>query len=344
MITSYFKPKKKKKHDDDDDNNNAMPSLSVVNSEILASSKRQRAATTAAKDGDAAEAADGATTNKKRPKVPSSSGIISGTSSSLLCPEVEELVALLEMASSDVGGGGTCTAPATTPATNTWNTELDRHFRSSSFRSLAKFVASERKSHTVYPPLSRTFEALRACPLSKVKVVIVGQDPYHGPGQAHGLCFSVLPGQPVPPSLKNIYKELRQDPEVDFFPSNATTTSKSSSSSSAMPNHGHLIKWARQGVLLLNTVLTVRKGEANSHKKRGWEAVTDEVLRAVDRTSKARGKGVVFLLWYVLVALFPVVVFVFLFSPTRFCRVLTAHFLRRGLLLRSSPFVTIRRQ
>jgi uracil-DNA glycosylase len=116
-----------------------------------------------------------------------------------------------------------------------------------------------------------------------VKVVIVGQDPYHGPGQAHGLCFSVRKGIKIPPSLRNIYKELVNDAEVPNFTS--------------MPQHGYLEKWARQGVLMINTVLTVQRGEAHSHKKKGWELVTDEIIRAVDRRSKENGKGVVFLLW-----------------------------------------------
>jgi uracil-DNA glycosylase len=162
-----------------------------------------------------------------------------------------------------------------------WKKELDRHFRSSSFLNLAVFVHRERQSNTIYPPAEQTFSALNVCPLDKVKVVIVGQDPYHGPGQAHGLCFSVLKGQQVPPSLKNIYKELNNDPNVEF----------------SIPRHGHLIRWAKQGVLMLNTVLTVRRGQANSHQKKGWEHTTDEILRALDRHCKARGKGVVFLLW-----------------------------------------------
>jgi uracil-DNA glycosylase len=111
----------------------------------------------------------------------------------------------------------------------------------------------------------------------------VGQDPYHGPGQAHGLCFSVRKGIQVPPSLRNIYKELVEDKSITNF------TSK--------PTHGFLERWAKQGVLMINAVLTVQKGNANSHKKKGWELVTDEIIRAVDRRSKANGKGVVFLLW-----------------------------------------------
>jgi uracil-DNA glycosylase len=128
-----------------------------------------------------------------------------------------------------------------------------------------------------------TFSTLNLTPLDQVKLVIVGQDPYHGPNQGHGLCFSVRKGVRIPPSLRNIYKELVQDKEI--------------SNVSAMPTHGFLEQWAQQGVLMINTVLTVRQGEANSHKGKGWELFTDEVIRAVDKRAKANGKGVVFLLW-----------------------------------------------
>ena len=147
------------------------------------------------------------------------------------------------------------------------------------------FNDANRKAskHEIYPPHQDTFSALNLTPLSSVKVVIVGQDPYHGPNQAHGLCFSVKRGIAPPPSLKNIYRELVNDPLVK-----EVTT---------MPKHGFLERWAKQGVLMINTVLTVRKGEANSHKNRGWESFTDEIIRAVDRTSRDHNTGVVFLLW-----------------------------------------------
>jgi len=166
-------------------------------------------------------------------------------------------------------------------ATAPWKKALSKHASSPSFARLAKFVAQERKKRTVYPPPQETWSALNLTPLSQVKVVIVGQDPYHGPGQAHGLCFSVRKGQAIPPSLRNIYKELSEDPAIRF------TT----------PQHGYLAHWAKRGVLMINTVLTVRRGEANSHKSKGWEVVTDEVIRAVDRHTRSTGKGVVFLLW-----------------------------------------------
>ena len=140
---------------------------------------------------------------------------------------------------------------------------------------LQQFVADERARATVYPPVDEVFAALHATPFASTRVVILGQDPYHGPGQAHGLCFSVRRGVPVPPSLANIYRELRDDLQV------------------ATPAHGNLTDWARQGVLLLNTCLTVRAGAAGSHRGKGWEQFTDQVIRAVN----AKDHRVVFLLW-----------------------------------------------
>lgn len=163
----------------------------------------------------------------------------------------------------------------------TWKDALSGHFKTTSFRNLAQFVQKERQSKIIYPPVSDVWTALNSCEIDDIKVVIVGQDPYHGPNQAHGLCFSVLPGQRPPPSLKNIYKELFQDDGVVF----------------KVPDHGYLIHWAEQGVLMLNTVMTVRKGEANSHKNKGWEELTDEIIKAVDRNARNNSSGVVFLLW-----------------------------------------------
>lgn len=160
-----------------------------------------------------------------------------------------------------------------------WKLALKKHFSGSSFSKLAKFVSAERdQDHkTIYPSVPNTWTALNACRIDEIKVIIVGQDPYHGPNQAHGLCFSVLPGQAVPPSLKNVYKELSEDPKIHF----------------TIPDHGHLLRWAEQGVLLLNTVMTVQKGQANSHKSKGWEETTDAILRTVVKQSP----NVVFLLW-----------------------------------------------
>lgn len=140
---------------------------------------------------------------------------------------------------------------------------------------LETFVEAEYAANEVFPPRTKIFAALRATPLRNVRVVIVGQDPYHGAGQAHGLCFSVAPQVAVPPSLKNIFRELKDDLGI------------------APPDHGCLLPWARQGVLLANAVLTVRSGEPQSHAKRGWERFTDCVLRAV----AAKSERVVFLLW-----------------------------------------------
>ena len=156
-----------------------------------------------------------------------------------------------------------------------WNPVLRGEFAKPYWSQLQQFVADQRAHHVVYPPDEQVFAALHLTPYERTRVVILGQDPYHGPGQAHGLCFSVAPGVAVPPSLANIYKELHTDLDLPI------------------PRHGHLTHWAQQGVLLLNTTLTVRGGQAASHHGKGWELFTDEVLRAVDR----KPQRVVFLLW-----------------------------------------------
>lgn len=143
------------------------------------------------------------------------------------------------------------------------------------YKDLQSFVSKERQQGVVYPPKSQEFAALHLTPYEDVSVLILGQDPYHGPNQANGLCFSVKPGVPIPPSLQNIYKELRDDLGVKT------------------PNHGDLSHWAKQGVLLLNAVLTVRAGQAASHGGKGWETFTDAVIKAVnDKPGR-----VVFVLW-----------------------------------------------
>jgi uracil-DNA glycosylase len=156
-----------------------------------------------------------------------------------------------------------------------WNPILRAEFDKPYWQPLMDFVATERAHHTVYPPIDEVFSALHLTPYADVKVLIVGQDPYHGPRQAHGLCFSVRRGVPIPPSLKNIHTELHDDLGIPI------------------PDHGNLEAWARQGVLLLNTSLTVRAGQAGSHSGKGWEHFTDEVIRAVD----AKPDPVVFILW-----------------------------------------------
>lgn len=159
--------------------------------------------------------------------------------------------------------------------TNDWMPAMQQEFRKDYYKNLYNFVKQEYSTHVIYPPSEDIFNALHLTPLSKVKVVILGQDPYHDVGQAHGLCFSVQPGIKIPPSLVNIYKELQDDLDCQI------------------PNNGYLVKWAEQGVLLLNTVLTVRAHEAFSHKGRGWEQFTDAIIQAVN----AKEEPVVFLLW-----------------------------------------------
>lgn len=156
-----------------------------------------------------------------------------------------------------------------------WRAVIGKEFEKPYFEELAKFVDEERATKTVFPPEDEVFAALEATPYESVKVLILGQDPYHGPGQGHGLCFSVKPGVAVPPSLVNMYKELESDLGIKRAKS------------------GYLIAWAQQGVLLLNAVLTVRQAEPNSHKDHGWEQFTDAVIRAVS----AKSEHVVFVLW-----------------------------------------------
>jgi uracil-DNA glycosylase len=156
-----------------------------------------------------------------------------------------------------------------------WNPILRDEFAQTYWTDLQRFVAGERARGTVYPPHDQVFRALHATPFSATRVVILGQDPYHGHGQAHGLCFSVNRGVPLPPSLVNIFKELRDD--LGITP----------------PAHGCLDHWADQGVLLLNTTLTVRAREAASHQGKGWEIFTDRVIEAVAR----KEEHVVFILW-----------------------------------------------
>jgi uracil-DNA glycosylase len=160
-------------------------------------------------------------------------------------------------------------------ATTDWNPLLRDEFEKDYWRELMAFVAEERARAAVFPPPDQVFAALHLTPYAEVKVLILGQDPYHGEGQAHGLCFSVRPGVPKPPSLENIEKEMVDDLGV------------------ALPDHGSLEAWARQGVLLLNATLTVRARSAASHQKKGWETFTDEVIRVVND----KPDTVVFILW-----------------------------------------------
>lgn len=158
---------------------------------------------------------------------------------------------------------------------NDWARELNTEFKKPYYEELHNFLKEEYAEHTVYPEMHDIFNALHYTDYSNVKVVILGQDPYHGPLQAHGFSFSVQPEVKIPPSLRNIYKEMHDDLGLPI------------------PNHGCLKSWAKQGVLLLNTVLTVRAHEANSHKGKGWERFTDEVIRRVNE----KVDPVVFILW-----------------------------------------------
>ena len=156
-----------------------------------------------------------------------------------------------------------------------WKARLQPEFDKDYFRNLTGFVREEYKKGPVYPPGRLIFNAFNLCPFDRVKVVIIGQDPYHGPGQAHGLCFSVNDGVQFPPSLVNIFKEIKSDIGTD------------------MPLSGNLTRWAQQGVLLLNSILTVRAHQAGSHQNQGWEMFTDAVIRLLAEERE----HLVFLLW-----------------------------------------------
>lgn len=158
---------------------------------------------------------------------------------------------------------------------NDWLDSISGEFQKDYYKSLYQFVKEEYSKYVIYPSAEDIFNAFHFTPLSKVKVVILGQDPYHNVNQAHGLCFSVKPQVEIPPSLVNIYKELQDDLGYDI------------------PNNGYLEKWAKQGVLLLNTVLTVRAHQAASHQGKGWEEFTDAVIQAVN----AQERPIVFILW-----------------------------------------------
>ena len=159
--------------------------------------------------------------------------------------------------------------------TNDWLDAINGEFKKDYYRDLYLFIKKEYSTQVVYPAAEDIFNAFHLTPLSKVKVVIIGQDPYHNANQAHGLCFSVKPEVEIPPSLVNIYKELQSD--LGCY----------------IPNNGYLVKWAEQGVLLLNTVLTVRAHQAASHQGKGWEMFTDAIIKAVNE----QDRPIVFILW-----------------------------------------------
>lgn len=158
---------------------------------------------------------------------------------------------------------------------NSWDVLLKDEFQKEYYQKLRTFLAKEYKTQTIYPDMYDIFNALKYTPYENVHVVILGQDPYHGPMQAHGLCFSVKKGVAPPPSLQNIFLEIHNDVGC------------------SIPHHGELTQWTKQGVLLLNTVLTVRKGQANSHANKGWEILTDNIISLLN----SRKEPIVFLLW-----------------------------------------------
>lgn len=158
---------------------------------------------------------------------------------------------------------------------NDWQTLLGPEFEKPTFQNFMDFLDAEYATQTIYPPADDVFNALNYTPYKNVKAVIIGQDPYHGPNQAHGLCFSVQPDIKIPPSLANIYKELKSDLGIPI------------------PEHGYLENWAKQGVLMINAVLTVRDGNAGSHAKMGWEPFTDKIIEHLNE----REKPIVFILW-----------------------------------------------
>lgn len=158
---------------------------------------------------------------------------------------------------------------------NDWDELLKAEFAKAYYQNLRKFLVNEYRTQTIYPDMYDIFNALKYTAYQDVKVVILGQDPYHGPGQAHGLCFSVKQGVTPPPSLQNIFQELHEDLGC------------------TIPTHGELTSWAKQGVLMLNTVLTVRRGQANSHQGKGWEILTDRIIELLDQ----KPEPIVFLLW-----------------------------------------------
>lgn len=158
---------------------------------------------------------------------------------------------------------------------NDWAEAVGGEFKKPYYAGLYKFVKEEYSTKVIYPPADDIFNAMHLTPLSQVKVLILGQDPYHNAGQAHGLCFSVRPEVEIPPSLVNIYKELQDDLGC------------------TIPNNGYLVKWAKQGVLMLNTVLTVRAHQAFSHQGQGWEQFTDAIINAVNE----QDRPIVYMLW-----------------------------------------------
>eukprot|EP00568_Trieres_chinensis_P005165 CAMPEP_0183300134 /NCGR_PEP_ID=MMETSP0160_2-20130417/6663_1 /TAXON_ID=2839 ORGANISM="Odontella Sinensis, Strain Grunow 1884" /NCGR_SAMPLE_ID=MMETSP0160_2 /ASSEMBLY_ACC=CAM_ASM_000250 /LENGTH=252 /DNA_ID=CAMNT_0025462501 /DNA_START=46 /DNA_END=801 /DNA_ORIENTATION=- len=251
MITSFFSPKEPKGRQSSE------PASDRKRCRDRAEPEEVTPSPAAASSSAASSSSSSELSPHKRSKPSPSPGLGLGLGARSPCrklrPEAEELMSHLK--------------------DDRWREALMQHASSPKFARLAEFVKSERaRGKTVYPPPEDVFSALNLTPLDSVRVVLVGQDPYHGPNQGHGLAFSVRKGVAIPPSLRNIYKELANDPDIDF---------------AGKPTHGYLERWARQGVLMLNSVLTVRRGEANSHAKKGWEDFTDEVVRILHRQSQS---------------------------------------------------------
>ncbi len=158
---------------------------------------------------------------------------------------------------------------------NDWKKILENEFNKNYFKNLSSSIDEERKTHTIFPVDNEVFEAFKLCSYNETKIVIIGQDPYHGENQAHGLCFSVKPNCKIPPSLRNIYKELHSDIGCEI------------------PDNGYLINWAKQGILMINAVLTVQMGNANSHKNKGWEEFTTNVIKKLNNKTTP----IIFILW-----------------------------------------------
>ena len=261
MITSFFTPKSKvaKKNNDENDRN------------AKGISKRPRTAISH----------DENTLEQEVTKCQRLVLVDNTSTAAQMCPQVQEVLQYLHDPKDETNSNELIT----------WRAALQPHTSSPSFRSLANFIAAQRESApsnnrgigAIYPPTHEVFSSLNLTPIHKVKVVIVGQDPYHQYNQGHGLSFSVKRGVQIPPSLRNMFKELLNDPKID----NVTS----------MPKHGYLERWAKQGVLMLNAVLTVRDSEPNSHADRGWEKFTDAVIQALDKFCDEEHKGLVFLLW-----------------------------------------------
>jgi len=267
-ITSFFKPRTNK----DTETNEEGDKLNSENSSIIANSNDQRTGVKRKRT----EKEDTATSDdNSRELVKSPQKVDSPAPPPALSPE-QKLKCVSNKKRAQLVKMSKDLQILTTDIGSSWFEALEDVFKKDWFRKLNDYVLREREAHTIYPSPAEVWSWTTRVSICDVKVVILGQDPYHGPGQAHGLCFSVKPGVAPPPSLVNMFKELERD-----------------TPSFTRPGHGYLAGWADQGVLLLNACLTVRKGQANSHKDQGWEKLTDAVISWISKNLT----GVVFLLW-----------------------------------------------